>query len=964
MSSLLPFIVIGIATGAVYGLAGTGLVLTYKTSGIFNFAYGSIAAISVFVFYWLHDEHGMAWPLAAVLCVLVLAPIEGLLLELLARALEPVGAMLKVVATVGLLLIVLGAGTLWYGNNTSSFPAFLPTSTVRMLGVNVQWQQIIVVIVAVVASGILFWFFRFVRMGVAMRGVVDNPDLVSMTGESPARVRRWAWIIGTVFAAMAGLLLAPSLPLDALIITMLVVQAFGAAAIGYFSSLPLTFIGGLVVGVAAAVATKYTASVTWLSGLAEGLPFILLFIVLVVTPRARLVERRVTRALQVHRPWYAPTRVRLATAVVITVVLLFLPKMVGFNLSVWSEALVYVIIFLSLGLLVRTSGQLSLCHLAFAAVGAAAFGHFTDDWHIPWLLAILLAGLIAVPVGALIAIPAIRLSGVFLALATLGFGVLLEQMIYTTNLMFGPTSSGIPAPRPDVSLWGWHLSTDTGFYYVLLLFAVATVAVVMAIQRGRLGRLLGGLADSPMALETHGATTNVVRILLFCISAAIASVAGALLATVFHYGVGSNYASFESLTLVALVIISIGGDPWYAVIAAAGFAIVPGYVTVSNISTYLEILFGVFATIYAMTGGKVPEVPARVRAVLDWIGGRAPEAVAPAALALAGAGAGAGVAAPVGTPQGDGRRGGDGAAPARVAAAGQRQIPTATAGAGRTAAGTPAGRSGLEVRQLAVHFGGVRAVQDVSLRAPTGRITGLVGPNGAGKTTTFNACSGLVRPTSGRIVLHGTDVTRLGPAGRARLGLGRTFQRAELFNSLSVRENVELGREASLAGGNPVAQLMARRGEKALVRRAVDDAIELTGIGPLAKLQAGLLPTGQRRVVELARVLAGPFDLLLLDEPSAGLDGTETHRFGEILGEVVGERGLGILLVEHDMELVRQVCEVIYVLDFGRLIFEGGPDEMLASDVVRSAYLGTGRVEEAVAEEAMTAGAVAEELTS
>ncbi|MHB1776022.1 MAG: ABC transporter permease subunit [Acidimicrobiales bacterium] len=963
MSSLLPFIVIGIATGAVYGLAGTGLVLTYKTSGIFNFAYGSIAAISVFVFYWLHDEHGMAWPLAAVLCVLVLAPIEGLLLELLARALEPVGAMLKVVATVGLLLIVLGAGTLWYGNNTSSFPAFLPTSTVRMLGVNVQWQQIIVVIVAVVASGILFWFFRFVRMGVAMRGVVDNPDLVSMTGESPARVRRWAWIIGTVFAAMAGLLLAPSLPLDALIITMLVVQAFGAAAIGYFSSLPLTFIGGLVVGVAAAVATKYTASVTWLSGLAEGLPFILLFIVLVVTPRARLVERRVTRALQVHRPWYAPTRVRLATGLVLTVVLLFLPKLVGFNLSVWSEALVFVIVFLSLGLLVRTSGQLSLCHLAFAAVGAAAFGHFTDDWHIPWLLAILLAGLIAVPVGALIAIPAIRLSGVFLALATLGFGVLLEQMIYTTNLMFGPTSSGIPAPRPDVSLWGWHLSTDTGFYYVLLLFAGATVAVVMAIQRGRLGRLLGGLADSPMALETHGATTNVVRILLFCISAAIASVAGALLATVFHYGVGSNYASFESLTLVALVIISIGGDPWYAVIAAVGFAVVPGYLTVSNISTYLEILFGVFATMYAMNGGKVPEVPARVRAVLDRIGGRAPAAAPPAALALAAAGAGAPdvVTAAAGGPLDNGRAGAGGTVTPRAAADGRSDLARRDAG---EPAPPPAGRSGLEVRQLAVHFGGVRAVQDVSLQAPTGRITGLVGPNGAGKTTTFNACSGLVRPTSGRIVLHGTDVTRLGPAGRARRGLGRTFQRAELFNSLSVRENVELGREASLAGGSPVAQLMARRGEKALVRRAVDDAIELTGIGPLAELQAGLLTTGQRRMVELARVLAGPFDLLLLDEPSAGLDGTETHRFGEILGEVVAERGVGILLVEHDMELVRQVCEVIYVLDFGRLIFEGGPDEMLASEVVRAAYLGTGRVGEAGGEETMAAGAVAEELTS
>jgi ABC-type branched-subunit amino acid transport system ATPase component len=156
-----------------------------------------------------------------------------------------------------------------------------------------------------------------------------------------------------------------------------------------------------------------------------------------------------------------------------------------------------------------------------------------------------------------------------------------------------------------------------------------------------------------------------------------------------------------------------------------------------------------------------------------------------------------------------------------------------------------------------------------------------------------------------------------------------------------VRENVALGREASLAGANPVRQLVSSAAQRAAVRRSVEDAIALTGIGPLADLQAGLLPVGQRRMVELARVLAGPFDLLLLDEPSSGLDGAETQRFGEILTGAVAERGLGILLVEHDMALVRQVCATIYVLDFGELIFEGTPAEMLVSPAVRSAYLGS-----------------------
>ncbi len=266
-------------------------------------------------------------------------------------------------------------------------------------------------------------------------------------------------------------------------------------------------------------------------------------------------------------------------------------------------------------------------------------------------------------------------------------------------------------------------------------------------------------------------------------------------------------------------------------------------------------------------------------------------------------------------------------------------------GAAKTAVPASA-KAGLSVANLAVQYGGVRAVDGVSLAAPMGRVTGLIGPNGAGKTTTFNACSGLLKPTTGVITLHEREVTGIGPAGRCRYGLGRTFQKAELFNSLSVRENVELGRESSMAGANPLTQLIGSPNDRAVVRRAVDEAMELTGIGPLSDLQAGLLPAGQRRLVELARVLAGPFDLLLLDEPSAGLDAGETVSFGNVLTGVVAERGAGILLVEHDMALVRQVCAHIYVLDFGRLVFEGSPSEMLNSDIVRAAYLGSEGVDD------------------
>jgi ABC-type branched-subunit amino acid transport system ATPase component/branched-subunit amino acid ABC-type transport system permease component len=914
VQEFLPFIVIGIATGAVYGLAGVGLVLAYKTSGIFNLAYGAIAALTVFVFYWLHVEHGWPWGLAAALCVLVLGPAEGLLMELLGRALERVSVTLKVVATVGLLLIVLGVGELWYGNNEVNFPPFLPTSTVPIFGVNIGWDQIIVTIISVIATAVLYYFFRFVRMGFSMRAVVDNADLLSMTGENPVRVRRWAWIISMSFCSMAGLLLAPGLSLNAEIITTLVVYAFGAAAIGYFSSLPLTFLGGLLIGIAGALSTKYAVSVSWLGGLPPAIPFIVLFVALVVTPRARLAERRVVTTLPVRKAWYAPWRVRIVVFALVLVVLGFVPSLVGDNLSIWSTFLTDGILLLSLGLLVRISGQISLCHLGFAAVGAAAFGHFADSYHLPWLVALLLAMVVALPVGALVAIPAIRLSGLFLALATLGFGILLQYLFYPTGLMFGLTTSGIPAPRPDVSVLGLSLGSDKGFYYVLLLAAALSTVIIMVIQHTRMGRLLGALADSPLALETQGATTNVIKVLIFCISAAFASLAGALLAIEVHYAVGSNYDPTESLVLVALVVIAIGAEPWYALIAALGVSVFPGYVTAGNVTIYLQIFFGVAAAAYAVFASRTATVPLAVRNLLDRLGGRRPEqAVTELQLGHA-----------VGR-----------ATSAEEAAA--REDARLVAGASPIQPRD----GGLEVRGISVRFGGVSAVEDVSIAAPMGTITGLVGPNGAGKTTTFNVCSGLLRPSDGKVLLHGRDVSHLGPAGRSRLGLGRTFQRIELFSSLTVRENVALGRESSLAGANPVRQLMSSAAQRNSVDHAVENAIELTGIGPLADLQAGLLPVGQRRMVELARVLAGSFDLLLLDEPSSGLDGAETRRFGEILLGVVAERAVGILLVEHDMALVRQACRNIYVLDFGRLVFEGNSAQMLASPVVRSVYLGS-----------------------
>lgn len=247
----------------------------------------------------------------------------------------------------------------------------------------------------------------------------------------------------------------------------------------------------------------------------------------------------------------------------------------------------------------------------------------------------------------------------------------------------------------------------------------------------------------------------------------------------------------------------------------------------------------------------------------------------------------------------------------------------------------------LGIEEVTVRFGGLTAVNGVSLSAPGGAITGLIGPNGAGKTTTFNACTGVVAVSEGRIRLGSHRLDGRSTAARARMGLGRTFQRMELFDSMTVAENVAMGPTAQLSSRRPWGQLIAPPAEKREIRERTEAAMERCGITRLAGQNAGNLATGQRRLVELARALASPFRFLLLDEPSSGLDVGETEQFGRILLEFVAESGTGLLLVEHDMALVSAVCSHVYVLEFGRLIYSGPTAETLQSDVVRNSYLGT-----------------------
>ncbi|MGQ0830486.1 MAG: ABC transporter permease [Microthrixaceae bacterium] len=532
MRDLVAFTIVGIVTGSIYAIAASGLVVTYTTSGVFNFAHGAIGMVAAFLYWQVKEDWGWGtWP-ALILVLLVFAPLFGLLLErVLMRPLAGKPTGVSLVVTVGLLVLLYGvASRVWPGTEIRRTDEFLPNTRFDLAGVSVSAHQVIVLLVTVaVAAGLRLVLFRS-RAGVAMRAVVDNPELAELNGALPERVSQLAWVMGVMMAALAGVLIAPGRSYNHLFLTLLVVNGYAAAILGRLRSLPLTFLGALMLGVGEAYLIGYSQRFSFGEGIlgtngifAEVLPVlttVFLFAVIVLMPQSRLQVGRIAGAKVPRVPGLSTSVRRGAVFVAVAaVVSTVLPETRLFDAS---TGLVVAMVMLSLVVLVGYSGQISLCQYTFVGVGASTMGKYFGTGSLFGLAA---ATVVAAAFGALVALPALRLRDIYLALVTVAFALFGERLLFDHPKVFDRGAT-LTLERP--SLLGIDLSGERAmFIFLAVCFTVMAIGV-LAVRRGPLGRRLAAMNDSPAACMTLGLNLVRTKVTVFAMSAGMAGFAGAL----------------------------------------------------------------------------------------------------------------------------------------------------------------------------------------------------------------------------------------------------------------------------------------------------------------------------------------------------------------------------------------------------------------------------------------------------
>lgn len=596
MEKLIGILIVAAPVGAVYALAASGLVLTYRTSRVFNFAHGAVGMFSAYLFYqaWVVWGLPLGWALALV--VLVFAPLMGLVAErLVFRPLRDAATSVKVVVTVGLLVALQGAASMLWGTESLFLPPMFPEGSIEVfgsarLGMDHAW----ILGVSLVTLAGLGAIVRWTPFGLRVRAAVDRRELAELSGIDTGRVSAISWALGFSTAAVAGILLAPILGLSAFVLTLFVIQAFAAALVGRLESFPLTLAGGLLIAFLEELSSAYVPSgCSWCLAVRPAVPFALVFAVLAV---AALVPRsglgRWVRAVAAE-PAAPPPSGRPESRRMDWVPALGLAVAVGALGAVlegrWllraEHGLAMIGVFASLIILAGLSGQISLAHTAFVGTGAFAMGWLAGDLGVPFPVAMLLAGLAAVPVAVFTALPAIRLQGLHVALLTFGFGLVVTKL-FESRLTGG--TDGMPVPRPSVA------EPDRAYFYVLLAVAVVLVAIARNLHRSPTGRVLAAIRDSEAGARAIGVSIPLYRLAVFSLAAFMAGIAGAALGGLQRLVTFQEFHPLLALVWLAVAVIGGLGSVWGAVVAGGLWA-----VGSAEASPVAQLAFGLGAILLA-----------------------------------------------------------------------------------------------------------------------------------------------------------------------------------------------------------------------------------------------------------------------------------------------------------------------------------------------------------------------------
>lgn len=558
-----PFILAGLVNGSVYGLAAMGLVFTYKVSRVVNYAYGAIAMFCSYSYWQVRVEWGVPAPLAFIVAVVLLPSLLAVLSErFVYRRLAEASVFATTAASVGILLAAYG-GCLYFWNERIILgqlrpPSIFPDVVYHLPGVFVNGTQIGVIASTLVTVLVVFVFLRFTATGLALRAVVANRGLSELRGIDSLHVTRVSWILSYIIAAFAGVLLATLVGSDPLTLTIIVVYSLTAATLGGFLSLPLAVIGGVLLGLTDSLLIGYLPAGQFWQRARLTFPFAFLLMALIIIGRrvASRPEPGHRAALLADLGQGVAARKASIMGVLpraaLVIVAGFLLKATGngYAVVVLSTGAAYGVIFLGSRVFSATTGMVSLALAAFAGVGAMTAADLRGSGGWPWLLAVIGGGVVAAGFGAIVAIPTVRLRGIFLALGTIAFAQLIEKVVFT-NQWFSGGMSGRPLPRPSL------VRTDMAYLVLLVVIFVVIGYLCELFQHSVVGRELQADLGSGVGARSIGIRQEKGRLLAFLVSSGVIGVGGALLAT------QAQQVSPESfgfiLTFLWLVLVASGG---------------------------------------------------------------------------------------------------------------------------------------------------------------------------------------------------------------------------------------------------------------------------------------------------------------------------------------------------------------------------------------------------------------------